>query len=130
MIRKRFPSAALAACLALTVASRPACAQEQEEGPPTPEEIQAAESAPLFASHEILEITLEADFHTIRRDDRSDEDSEERPARMEWTNPDGSVEAQDIQIRTRGIFPRSASMSRQGRWKVHCSRVRTSLSSW
>jgi hypothetical protein len=104
MIRNRFPSAALAACLSLAVPSVPACAQEQEEGPPTPEEIQAAESAPLFASHDLLEITLEADFNTIRREDRSDEDSEERPARLEWTNPDGSVEAQDIQIRTRGIF--------------------------
>ncbi len=79
-----------------------ACAQEQEA--PTPEEIQAAESAPLFASHDVLEITLEADFHTIRREDRSDEDSEERPAVMRWTNPDGTVETQDIQVQTRGIF--------------------------
>jgi hypothetical protein len=79
-----------------------ACAQEQE--PPTAEQILSAETAPLFASHEVLKITLEADFHTIRREDRSEEDSQERPAVMHWTNPDGTVETQDIQVETRGIF--------------------------
>ena len=83
----------------------PACAQNvQVTEPPTAEEIQAAESAPLFASQDLLELTLEADFHTIRREDRSDEDSEERPATMRWTNDDGSTETQEIQIQTRGNF--------------------------
>jgi hypothetical protein len=52
----------------------------------------------------MLELTLEADFHTIMREDRSDEDSEERPAVLRWTNPDGSEEMQDIQVQTRGNF--------------------------
>jgi hypothetical protein len=80
----------------------PACAQEKEA--PSAEEIQAAETAPLFGSDEPLQITLRADFHTIRREDRSEEDSEERPAVLEWTSEPGSVESQEIQIQTRGIF--------------------------
>ncbi len=89
-------------CCALSWAFGPACAQEREA--PTPEEIQAAESAPLFASQEILELTLEADFHAMRREDRKDEDSKERPAVMRWTNAGGSAEVQEIQIQTRGNF--------------------------
>ena len=76
----------------------------QEPEYPTPEEIRAAEAAPLFNSHDLLLITLTADFHTIRREDRSDEDSEERPAHLQWTNPDGSTATQEIQIQTRGNF--------------------------
>jgi hypothetical protein len=79
-------------------------ADAQEREVPTPEEIQAAESAPLFSSHELLELTLEADFHTIRREDRNDEDSEERPAVMRWQGADGTTETQEIQIQTRGNF--------------------------
>jgi len=76
----------------------------QETEYPTEKEILAAESAPLFNADDVLAITLTADFHTIRREDRSDEDSEERPAVMEWVNPDGTTEGQDIQIQTRGNF--------------------------
>jgi hypothetical protein len=79
-------------------------ARAQALEPPTEEEVQAAESAPLFGSHELLALTIEADFHTIRREDRSDEDSEERPAVMRWTGSDGSSQTQDIQIQTRGNF--------------------------
>jgi hypothetical protein len=82
----------------------PAMVSAQEPEYPTPEEVQAAENAPLFQSHETLLMTLTADFHTIRREDRKDEDSEERPARMEWINSDGSTGVQDIQIQTRGNF--------------------------
>jgi hypothetical protein len=80
----------------------PAEAQEPEY--PTPEEVEAAETAPLFSSPEIFAMTVTADFHTMRREDRSDEDSQERPAQMEWTNPGGSTEIQEIQIQTRGNF--------------------------
>jgi hypothetical protein len=82
----------------------PACSQEEEKTPPTPEEIQAANDAPLFNSHEILELTLTAPMNTLRRQDRSDEDSEERPAQLEWTEPDGTTQIQEIQVQTRGIF--------------------------
>ena len=105
MARISWPLRALSVVLALSFVPVPTSAQEvQEPQYPTPEEVQAAEDAPLFTSHEILPITLTADFHTIVREDRSDEDSEERPARLEWTNADGSTETQDIQIQTRGNF--------------------------
>lgn len=102
MVRPNPPCVLTLLISALAASAIPACAQDTE--PPTAEEIQAAENAPLFGSHEVLEITLEADFHTIRREDRSDEDSEERPAVMQWTNPDGSTEVQEIQVQTRGNF--------------------------
>jgi len=102
MIRQKFPYLMAVMSFVLACLFGPACAQGQET--PTSEEIQAAETAPLFNSHEVLEITLEADFHTMRREDRRDEDSEERPARMQWLNPDGSMEVQEIQLQTRGNF--------------------------
>jgi len=102
MSRLKSPYVAALLCCTLAGVFGPAYAQERE--PPTPEEIRAVESAPLFASHEILELTLEADFHTMRREDRSDEDSEERPAIMQWRNSDGSTVSQEIQIQTRGNF--------------------------
>ena len=60
------------------------------------------ESAPLFADHSPLLVTIEADLRAVR-DDRSD-DPEERPARISWTLADGSVRSADLQIRTRGNF--------------------------
>ena len=97
---------ALSVVCVVSQAPPPAAAQGPEY--PTPEEIEAAETAPLFTSHEIVEITLTADFHTMREDDRSDEDSEERPARLEWVDSDGSTGTQEIQIQTRGNFRLSA----------------------
>ncbi len=90
------------AVLCATIVHAPVSLEAQD--PPTPEEVQAAETAPLFQSHDILEMTLTANLHALREDDRSDEDSEERPARMEWVNADGSTSSQDIQIQTRGNF--------------------------
>jgi hypothetical protein len=81
----------------------PSTGWAQEPEPPTPEEAAAAEAAPLFSTHELLEITLEADFHTIRREDR-ERGAEERPAVLRWTEPDGTSGFQGIQIRTRGRF--------------------------
>jgi hypothetical protein len=71
--------------------------------PPTPEKIEEARSAPLFASHETLHLTLEADFSSIRKEDR-DQDSEERPALLKWTDPSGTLNTQEIQLGTRGEF--------------------------
>jgi hypothetical protein len=76
----------------------------QEPAQPSAKEIEEARAAPLFASHDVLELTLEADFHAIRREDRSQDSEEERPAVLRWTNPDGSTSSLDIQLRTRGIF--------------------------
>lgn len=82
----------------------PAEVAGQVEEPPTVEEINAAENAPLFGSDATLELTLEADFNTIRREDRSDDDSVERPAVMRWSEADGTPMSQEIQIQTRGNF--------------------------
>jgi hypothetical protein len=81
-----------------------ATALAQAVEPPTSEEVKAARSAPLFTSYEILELTLEADCYAMRREDRKDEDSEERPAILRWANPDGTRETQEIQVQTRGNF--------------------------
>jgi len=90
------------ACLSATAWVAPASPQTLE--PPTPQEVEAARSAPLFASHEILEVTLEADFHTLRREDRKEEDSQDRPATLRWTHADGTSGSLPIQVRTRGNF--------------------------
>ena len=76
----------------------------QELEPPSAEEVEAARSAPLFTSHDALELTIEADFHTIRREDRKQDSKEERPAVLRWTTADGSTGSLDIQVRTRGNF--------------------------
>jgi hypothetical protein len=102
MIGLKSPNVPVLLCCSVTGLFGPACAQETE--PPTTAEVEAAETAPLFASDELLLLTIEADFHTIRREDRSDEDSEERPAIMRWTDPDGTPQMQEIQIQTRGRF--------------------------
>jgi len=103
MIRSTLPLPAFGALVLLAAAALPLRAQEGPEYP-TPEEVEAARNYPLFTSHETLKLTLTADFHTMRTDERSDEDSEEHPARLEWVNPDGSTEVQEIKIQTRGNF--------------------------
>ncbi len=62
----------------------------------------SASSATLFSSHDVLELTLEADFHQIRRD-RS-QDTEYRPGRISWAQPDGSRRSLAVGVKTRGIF--------------------------
>lgn len=77
--------------------------QVSELAPPTPEEMEEAQSAPLFASHQTLHLTLEADLSTIKREDRG-QDSEERPALLRWTDPSGTADSLEIQLGTRGNF--------------------------
>lgn len=71
--------------------------------PPTEEEIEEARSAPLFISHETMEITLEADFSAMKKEDRK-EDAEERPAVLRWIDKTGATQSLDIQLGTRGNF--------------------------
>ena len=81
------------------------CAAQEEVEYPTPEKIEEAESAPLFSSHEIIQITLTAEFRSLTREDRNpEEESEERPAVLEWAGSDGSMNTQEILIGTRGNF--------------------------
>ena len=79
------------------VIAMPVTAQEENEdddvehGPPV-----------LFDSHEVIEFTLETDFDELKGD-RSQE-SEDRPAVIKWTEPDGTAHEAELQVRTRGIF--------------------------
>jgi len=59
-------------------------------------------AAQLFASQDVLHLTLEADFGQLRRD-RS-QDTEYRPGRISLNQPDGSVRTLDVKVKTRGIF--------------------------
>lgn len=102
-LRPTGPVALLSVCMGAALVPGLLSAQDAPEYP-TEEEIREAKNAPLFTSHETLQLTLTADFHTIREDDRSDEDSQERPAVMEWVNPDGTTGTQEIMIQTRGNF--------------------------
>ena len=57
---------------------------------------------PLFDSHELLTFTLRADLNELKGD-RSQE-SEERPAVIDWTDADGSSGSMGMKLRTRGKF--------------------------
>ncbi len=100
------PRVLLLLVLLFTVAAPRAlrAAQEQPEYP-TPEKVEEAENAPLFSSHELIQLTLTADFRSLSREDRDARvDSEERPAILEWTGSSGITEIQEILIGTRGNF--------------------------
>ncbi|MFC1660226.1 hypothetical protein ACFL3S_02010 [Gemmatimonadota bacterium] len=99
----RVPATTLAIFLLLSFSSVSASLRAQEQELPTPEQVEAARQAPLFSSHEVIDLTIEADFPALKREDRSRE-SEERPARIVWNTADGESGSLDIQIRTRGNF--------------------------
>ncbi len=70
--------------------------QEGTEGPRT------SGPRPLFESDVPVELTLEADFARLRNDRA--EQSEERPAVIRWTEPDGTSRRAELEVRTRGSF--------------------------
>jgi hypothetical protein len=100
---RRSPIIALALFLALSLAQEGHAFQTENLTPPTEEEIAEARSAPLFTSREILGIAIEADFSAIMKDDR-DQDAEERPALLKWTDSAGVEKSMEFQIGTRGNF--------------------------
>lgn len=59
--------------------------------------------APLFQSHHVLELTLETDLRTLRRDRREDA-SEYIDAVMRVAKEDGNEEVVPLRVRTRGHF--------------------------
>ena len=61
-----------------------------------------AETAPLFASHDLLELMIEAPLTTIF-DDR-DQDSEYHPGELSYVDASGNPVVLDIRARTRGHF--------------------------
>jgi hypothetical protein len=88
----------LALGLALAIAA-PLPAQTPAEEPDEEPDSASIANAPLFASHDVLEFTLIADFKQLRRD-RGD-DAPERPAKIVLA---GSSDSIDLQVRTRGQF--------------------------
>jgi hypothetical protein len=89
--------------LALLFAGMGTPGAAQELAFPSREAVEAARSAPLFSSNEMVEITIETDFNALRRQDRV-RGSDQRPAVLRWSGPDGSQGSLDFQIRTRGNF--------------------------
>ncbi len=57
---------------------------------------------PLFASHDPLTLTLEADFGAVFKE-RGDS-STPHPAKLSYTGPDGAPVSLDVEIQTRGHF--------------------------
>ena len=62
----------------------------------------AADGQALFAPHEVLALTLEADFDQLKKD--RDQESEEREGRIMLTGSDGQPISLTIQVKTRGNF--------------------------
>ena len=61
-----------------------------------------AETVPLFTSHEVLELRIEAPLSTIF-DDR-DQDSEYHPGTLSYVDPRGDSVVLDMRAKTRGNF--------------------------
>ncbi|UCG88674.1 MAG: hypothetical protein JSW71_09095 [Gemmatimonadota bacterium] len=57
---------------------------------------------PLFESHEILQLTIQAPFKTIFKD--RDQESEEHPGTLSYVDPDGTRVNLEVKVRTRGKF--------------------------
>ena len=99
----------IATCLMLALVPDAGAAAQDVDDPwtVTPEEIEAALSAPLFQTDDVLELTLYADFNSIRRRDRR-EDAEERRA-LVYVDAEGSAATLALKIQTRGNWRRDSS---------------------
>ncbi|MFC1639262.1 hypothetical protein ACFL3B_00705 [Gemmatimonadota bacterium] len=60
--------------------------------------------APLFRSHDVLHLTLEADLNAVRRD--IGEDREEHDATLSYTDENGELVVLQATVKTRGRFRR------------------------
>ena len=98
----------IATCLLLAlVPDAGAAAQDiDDEWTMASEAIEAARSAPLFQTDDVLELTLFADFNSIRRRDRG-ADAEERPA-LVYVDAEGSEATLELKIQTRGNWRRDS----------------------
>jgi hypothetical protein len=72
------------------------------QGQETPPAAQP-EPAPLFASHELLEITIEAPLKSLTRE-RDRDDREAFDGTLQYVSSDGSSVTLDVSLRTRGRF--------------------------
>lgn len=101
------PVSAVLTCVAGLVAF-PVVGQEPEDAwTVSGEEIALARAAPLFQSDEILEFTLSADFHTIKDEDRGDDEPERRPGILNFEGPDGRLSL-DVNVEARGNWRRNS----------------------
>jgi hypothetical protein len=57
---------------------------------------------PLFTSHDMLELTIEAPFKTVFKE--REQESSYHPAVLKFPAADGSVDSMDIDVKTRGKF--------------------------
>jgi len=67
------------------------------------EEIARAQTAPLFQSSDVLEITLAAEFDQIKKKDRGEE-RDDREAMISFAGADGQQVTLPLKLRTRGNF--------------------------
>ncbi|MCH6547270.1 MAG: hypothetical protein IH798_02385 [Gemmatimonadetes bacterium] len=88
--------------IAWGAASGPAALRAQEVATAPREAADQAPAPPLFATHDVLFLTIVADFRQIQRD--RGEDPVEHPAWVFVTGPDGSSDSLAVQLRTRGNF--------------------------
>ena len=63
---------------------------------------QQAQHAPLFQSHDILELRLEAPLRSVFRE--RGEESTDHPSVLQYLGPDGDTVRLDVGVRTRGFF--------------------------
>lgn len=83
-------------------ASGPAALRAQAVATAPWEAADQAPAPPLFATHDVLFLTIVADFRQLQRD--RGEDRVEHPAWIFVTGPDGSSDSLAVQLRTRGHF--------------------------
>jgi hypothetical protein len=62
-----------------------------------------AEGRPLFASADVLPITIAADFRTVNKD-RDPNSTQRFPAELRTTRPDGRIDVLHVKLGTRGHF--------------------------
>ncbi len=86
-------------CGALLSACAPADATQLVLDSVSPEDSARAENAPLFASHNELELTLQFDLSAFRKDRR---DPGLHPARLSWLDTDGNSVTLDVELKPRG----------------------------
>jgi len=106
-IPQRFVFSGMISIPILALATGIALFQQQQDA-------EAADSVaqPLFDSHEILQVTISADFRTVVRDlgrdlgDNEYEGQEEHPAVLSYLSPEGDTVSLDITVETRGRFRR------------------------
>lgn len=65
----------------------------------------AQSSAPLFASEDVIAVSLHADWKALLRD--RDEERDEHPATLRYQDANGDTVSLDVQLRVRGNFRRN-----------------------